>query len=223
MFFRAVSHQLFGTAAFHLEVHAVGTEHLRYHPESFIESNIEYSWLEYLNNMSRQGTWCDNLIIQAVANVLNCTIYITESAENFAESNVIHPANMQGGSRTIYIGHLDEFHYVSTSPLTSEELSVVQSHQSEIHTQGKNIPDTQSEEIVLVNDRNQSCITQIVSPVIRKSSSSCVTSHALEKRKIFIRQYMKEKRSNRQFREEENKKKQEKRKENLEKSRECQR
>ena len=89
---------------------AVGIEHLRYHPESFIESNIEYSWLEYLNNMSRQGTWCDNLIIQAVANALNCTIYITESAENFAESNVIHPANMQGRPRTIHIGHLDEFH-----------------------------------------------------------------------------------------------------------------
>ena len=66
-FFRAVSHQLYATAAYHLEVREVGVEHLRYHPESFVESNIEYSWLEYLNNMSRQGTWCDNLIIQAVA------------------------------------------------------------------------------------------------------------------------------------------------------------
>ena len=27
-------------------------------------------------------------------NALNCTIYITESAENFAESNVRHPANV---------------------------------------------------------------------------------------------------------------------------------
>jgi len=76
-------------------VRAVGPGYLRYHPESFIESNIEFSWLEYLNNMSIQGTWCDNLIIQAVANALNCTIYITESAENFAESIVMHLANMQ--------------------------------------------------------------------------------------------------------------------------------
>jgi len=58
-------------------VRAVGTGCLRYHPESFIGSNIEYSWLEYLNNMSIQGTWCDNLITEAVANALNCTIYIT--------------------------------------------------------------------------------------------------------------------------------------------------
>ena len=107
-FFRAVSHQLYGTAAYHLEVRAVGLVHLRY--ESFTESNIEYSWLGYLNNMSRQGTWCDNLIIQAAANALNCTIYITESAENFAESNVIHPANIEGRPSTIYIGHLDEIH-----------------------------------------------------------------------------------------------------------------
>ena len=60
--------------------------------------------------MSRPGTWCDNLIIQAVANAFNCTIYITESAENFVERNVIHPANMQGRPRTIYIRHLDEIH-----------------------------------------------------------------------------------------------------------------
>ena len=189
-FFRAVSHQLFGTAAYHLEVRAVGIEHLGYHPESFIESNIEYSWLEYLSNMSRQGTWCDNLIIQAVANALNCVIYITESAENFAESNVIHPANMQGRPKTIYIGHLDEIHYVSTSPLTNEELSVVQNHQSELHTQAKNIAVTNSEETVLVNDRNQACITHLVSPVTQKSSDTCVTSSALEKRKVFMRQHV---------------------------------
>ena len=36
-FFRAVSHQLYGTAAYHLEVRAVGIEHLRYHPESFTD------------------------------------------------------------------------------------------------------------------------------------------------------------------------------------------
>jgi len=65
--FRAVSHQLYGTAAYQLQVYAVGIEHLRHHPEQFIESNIEYSLLGYLNNMSRQGTWCDSLIIQAVA------------------------------------------------------------------------------------------------------------------------------------------------------------
>ena len=86
-FFRAATHQLFGTAGFHLEVRDAGIEHLREHPEHFIESNIEQSWSQYLDMMSRQGTWCDNIVIQAVSNALNCRIHITESAHNFAQSN----------------------------------------------------------------------------------------------------------------------------------------
>ena len=82
--------------------------------------------------MSIQGTWCDNLIIQAVANALNCTIFIMESAENFAESNVIHPVNTDDRPRALlYIGHLDEFHYVSTAPLENEESALLQGQQSQ--------------------------------------------------------------------------------------------
>ena len=36
-------------------------------PERFIESNTETSWLQYLSRMSMQGTWADNIVIQAVA------------------------------------------------------------------------------------------------------------------------------------------------------------
>ena len=85
------------------------------------------------------------------------------------------------------------------------------------------MPATQSEETVLVNGRNQACITHLVSPVIQKSSDTCVTSCALKIREVFMRQYMKEKRTNKQFREKENKRKQPKRKDYLEKSPECQR
>ena len=119
-FFRAVSHQLFGTGEYHLKVRAQGIEHMRQHPQCFIESNTENSWLQYLNNMSRQGTWCDNLVIQAVSNALNCVIHITERAANFAETTIIHPANTVGKTRTIYLGHIDEIHYVSTMPVESE-------------------------------------------------------------------------------------------------------
>ena len=87
-FFRAVSHQIFGTADYHLDVRAAGMAHLRQHPEHFIESNIDQSWLQYLSTMCRKGTWCDNIIIQAVSNALNCIIHVIESDENCAESNV---------------------------------------------------------------------------------------------------------------------------------------
>ncbi|KAL9956638.1 hypothetical protein ACROYT_G038144 [Oculina patagonica] len=221
-FFRAVSHQLYGTAAYHSQVRAVGIDHLRNHPEHFIESNVEFSWLEYLNNMSRQGTWCDNLIIQAVANALNCTIYIAESAENFAESNVIHPADThERPGTTIYIGHLDEVHYVSTAPMENEECNF-HGQQSQVATPSK-LPAVETEERILFNDKTQVCVTKIDSPILQKYSDTPPINDKAEKRRTYIRQYMQKKRADRQFRERENKQKQQKRKENLENSRKNQR
>ena len=63
-----------------------------------------------------QGTWADRIIIQAVADNLNLKIYITESHPSLAEFTV-EAATHQQQLRTIYIGHLDEFHYVSTKHL----------------------------------------------------------------------------------------------------------
>ena len=94
---------------------------MRENPERFIESNTENSWMQYLTNMAMQGTWCDGLIIQAVADSLNLQIYIVESNENFAESTIINPVNSQHGQRTICLGHEDEVHYVSTVPCTDSD------------------------------------------------------------------------------------------------------
>ena len=102
-FFRAVAHQLHGDPNFHLNIRALGVHYLREYPERFIESNSENSWLEYLTNMSQQGTWCDNLIIQAVADKLNIRIHITESNPVFAEINVIEPVHLTTYTQTIHI------------------------------------------------------------------------------------------------------------------------
>lgn len=64
--------------------------------------------------MSKQGAWCDNIIIQAVANALNCIIHITESNLNSQESTVITPVVQQEGQETIFIGYINGVHYVST-------------------------------------------------------------------------------------------------------------
>ena len=37
---------------------------MRDHPERYVESNAENSWLRYLNNMTCiEGTWADALIV----------------------------------------------------------------------------------------------------------------------------------------------------------------
>ena len=75
-FFRTVFHQLYGHTEQHMNVRAAGTTYLQQNPERFIESNTENSWLEYLTNISMQGTWSDVVIIQAVAEQLILKITI---------------------------------------------------------------------------------------------------------------------------------------------------
>ena len=70
-----------------------------------------------MTSMSNQGIWADGIIIQAVTDNLNLKIYITECHPNFALFTVVEAATPQQQLRTIYIGHLDEFSYVSTKHL----------------------------------------------------------------------------------------------------------
>ena len=67
--------------------------------------------------MSNQGTWADAIIIQAVANCLNLSIHIMESNPAFSPVTVVEPINVTSDSLRIYIGHVDEIHYVSTSEI----------------------------------------------------------------------------------------------------------
>ena len=82
-FFRSVSHQLYQTETYHAQIRVLAIQHLINSQEHFIESNTDQSWMQYLQNMSRLGTWADHIIIQAVANSYNLRIHITESALNF--------------------------------------------------------------------------------------------------------------------------------------------
>ena len=47
-FFKAVSHQLWGTPDCHFAIRDAGIQYLREHPKVFIESNGANSWLGYL-------------------------------------------------------------------------------------------------------------------------------------------------------------------------------
>ena len=70
-----------------------------------------------MTSMSNKGIWADCIIIQAVADNLKLKIHITESLPNFADFTVVKKATPQKLFSTIYIGHLNEFRYVSTKHL----------------------------------------------------------------------------------------------------------
>ena len=116
-FFRAVSHQLYGNPNYHAYIRCQGIQYMTSHPErfrNFLTNTQTNNWTRYVNNMARSGTWCDNLIIQAVADTFNVIIIIVESELRFAPLNVIEPRTYSENARIITIGHLLEIHYVST-------------------------------------------------------------------------------------------------------------
>ena len=68
-----------------------------------------------------------------MADKLNLNINIIESHPNFAELTIIQPANVQEELVTIFIGHLNEIHYVSTK---QESVSCI-FHEDEEQPQSK--------------------------------------------------------------------------------------
>jgi hypothetical protein len=127
--------------------------------------------------MSRLGSWADHIIIQAVANANNLRIHITESAQNFTETTVVTSIYAQGNVRDIYIGHLGELHYVSTTPVeqsASEQIG----NQTATNKQKPNPQNSQS-------NSNKSI-----------SENSTVSKKKFQKRKEYMKEYMKKRRSN---------------------------
>ena len=116
-FFRSVPHQYYGSPDFHIEIRQAGVKYLKEHPELFLESVSENSWQMYLQRMTTPGTWCDNIIIQAVANELHCVIHIIESRLSCLEgSTIITPSGDQEITRVLFVGYIEDLHYVSTVP-----------------------------------------------------------------------------------------------------------
>ncbi len=129
VFFKSVSHQLYGDLNRHLEIRAAGVQYLidnpQYlidNPEYFIESNTQGSWLGYLTNMSLQGTWADHIVIQAIANAMGLNIHIVESDNRFLATNVVESISGRN-PRTVFLGHISETHYVSTCPVLLQNAS----------------------------------------------------------------------------------------------------
>ena len=115
-FFKAISHQYYGTPDHHIAVRHAGVSYLEQHPDLFIESVSENSWKSYLQRMVTPGTWCDNIIIQAVANQLNCVIHIIESRLSCTQGSTITPSTTDQNAKVLFVGYIEDLHYVSTIP-----------------------------------------------------------------------------------------------------------
>ena len=73
--------------------------------------------------MSRPQTWCDDIIIQAVANSYNCIIHITDSTKGSPEKIITPSTTTSEAERVaISLGYLNEMHYVSAIQCETSEM-----------------------------------------------------------------------------------------------------
>lgn len=122
-FFASVGHSLYNNADLHFQIRSAGITHMINYPELYIESVANESWIHYIEEMSRQGTWCDHIIIQAVANALSCTIHITDSDPN-ADATIITPLNSHQKQRIVFLSYINDLHYVSTLQESSNKNAI---------------------------------------------------------------------------------------------------
>jgi hypothetical protein len=126
-----------------------------------------------------QGTWGDAMIIQAVADQLKLKITIAETHEGFREYSIIQPVSSTQQLTHVYLGHIDEYHYVSTLPCTSTsgfvEIYPEQSTQSSQPKQTR---------------------TQYINKLMKqKQANETQSPEAKERRRVYAKEYRKRKRA----------------------------
>ncbi|XP_066297025.1 uncharacterized protein [Branchiostoma lanceolatum] len=121
--FHAVCDQVFrteGRRITHLELRTQVVSHLRTNPYNVRGDHIgvyvpNQSWEEYLDTMSRPGTWGDHVVLQAVADMLGHDVTIVSSVEADNYVTVLHPQSgfPPRATRPLLLGHYAENHYAS--------------------------------------------------------------------------------------------------------------
>lgn len=129
--------------------------------------------------MSRPDTWCDNIIMQAVANALCCIMHITDSNIASAEATVITPVCSQGKPKLVFLGYINGLHYVST----------VQKKCGKNKNRLRNL----KSKLTMNNEKKQKKLTYYLAYEKRKAAQE--TKEEKQTRQKKLREYAKKKRS----------------------------
>ena len=144
------------------------------------------SWLEYLNNMSMQGTWGDAIIIQAEADQFKLKIVIVETHEHFSEYSIVLAVSSTQQLTEVFLGHTDEYHYVSTLPC----LPMSDLNQNHLNF-SKDVDRNQTTEISF--NQNMSNSKENVSTSTGKQAT--LSCPSMQQKKQYMNEYMRQKRA----------------------------
>eukprot|EP00058_Branchiostoma_floridae_P015699 XP_002601187.1 hypothetical protein BRAFLDRAFT_75632 [Branchiostoma floridae] len=94
---------------------------LRFRPEARGDHLSDFipnqTWEEYLDTMSRDGTWGDHVVLQAMADMLGRDVIIVSSVEADNYVTVLHPQSQTSPRISLLLGHYAENHYASLDVL----------------------------------------------------------------------------------------------------------
>ena len=91
---------------------------------NFVDREKYPTWAEYLEKMARDGTWGDQLIIEAAARYLNCVVHIISSDAEIPDV-YIKPESTTCDVDELLLGHIHEYHYVSLEPGTASQTVIL--------------------------------------------------------------------------------------------------
>ena len=94
------------------------------HLFSFVDQDRYPTWCDYLECMEKEGTWGDNLILQAAANYYRMPIRVISSLgqENELLTSPDSPGYVSACTtntnhqQPLVLGHVSELHFVSLIP-----------------------------------------------------------------------------------------------------------
>ena len=117
-FFRAVSHQIYGTEDKHGEIRKAGIRHIQMFPQNFIGPiEAEGKTLDdYIGQMSQDSTPCDHIMVQAVACATNSVIHVIHPTKTYD----VHLCPPNEPKETV-VGYINGDHYVSVDVIDEKE------------------------------------------------------------------------------------------------------
>ncbi len=77
--FRAISHQLYLNEEYHEQLRYFCVEHLKKHQKRFEKFIVDCKFDDYIEEMSKNGTWADDIEIRAMEEILDRNIHIYSS------------------------------------------------------------------------------------------------------------------------------------------------
>ena len=119
--FRAIEFQLKDTPINYnyKELRNIAVKYVERHPEKFEKFIVKNSIDSYVSKMKENGTWGDQLTLQALSNKLNLIINIFSHKSKDWDVVVIPNRNVTRSTKKISITHIPEFHYNSTIKITN--------------------------------------------------------------------------------------------------------